>query len=110
MDNRSSCRSSFDRTQPDACDCVAEKTAQGIKALSHPMRLRILCALGGNEVGVNEISAELGASRNTISRHLAILRERSMVSARRQSNYAFYRVGNERIAALVRTLCGRSSA
>ena len=40
-------------------------TAEFFKALSHPLRIKVLDALRGGEVGVNELSARLKVEQTT---------------------------------------------
>ena len=45
-----------------------------LKAIAHPLRLKILCVLGSEELSVQEIVDCVGTSQSNISQHLAILR------------------------------------
>ena len=57
-----------------------------IQAISHPMRLRIIAALGRNEKIVNEIVEEVGSSQSNISQHVEVLRKAGIVQSRRDHN------------------------
>jgi DNA-binding transcriptional ArsR family regulator len=48
-----------------------QQAAQAIKAMAHPLRLRILCLLGNQEVSVQDIVEHVGTSQSNISQHLA---------------------------------------
>jgi predicted transcriptional regulator len=50
-----------------------EQAARAMKAMSHPLRLKILCVLGSSEVSVQDIVEAVGTSQSNISQHLAIL-------------------------------------
>lgn len=78
-----------------------ERASRSIKAMSHPLRLKILCALGGEEVSVQDIVSMVGTSQSNISQHLAILRDKGILMSRKDSNRVFYRVGDARTLKLI---------
>lgn len=84
-----------------AKDEDVERASRSLKAISHPLRLKILCVLGDKEVSVQEIVDIVGTSQSNISQHLAILRDKGVLSSRKDANRVFYRVGDPRILRLV---------
>ncbi len=78
-----------------------ERASRSLKAISHPLRLKILCVLGDKEVSVQEIVDIVGTSQSNISQHLAILRDKGVLSSRKDANRVFYSVGDRRILHLV---------
>lgn len=72
-----------------------------IKAIAHPLRLKILCVLGGDEVSVQDIVDNVGTSQSNISQHLAILRDKGVLCTRKDANRVFYRVNDPRTLKLV---------
>ena len=78
-----------------------EVAARSLKAMSHPLRLKILCTLGNREVCVQGIVENVGTSQSNISQHLAILRDKGILSSRKDANKVFYRVGDERTLRLI---------
>ena len=48
-----------------------EQASRAMKAMSHPLRLKILCVLGDREVSVQDIVESVGTSQSNISQHLA---------------------------------------
>lgn len=66
--------------------------AEFFKALAHPLRVRIIDALRGGEIGVNELSVRLGVEQTTLSQQLAILRSRNIVVGRKNGSNVFYSV------------------
>ncbi|HSH08716.1 MAG TPA: metalloregulator ArsR/SmtB family transcription factor [Burkholderiales bacterium] len=78
-----------------------ELAARAMKAMAHPLRLKILCVLGGKEVSVQDIVEAVGTSQSNISQHLAILRDKGVLRARKDANRVFYRVGDERTLQLL---------
>jgi len=69
---------------------IFERQAQICKALSDPKRIMIIHALRSGERAVGDLMAELGMSQTNMSQHLAVLRDRSLVTARRKGNNVFY--------------------
>ena len=49
-----------------------ETAARALKAISHPLRLKILCVVGDQETCVQDIVEAVGTSQSNISQHLAI--------------------------------------
>ncbi len=78
-----------------------EQAARSLKAMSHPLRLKILCALGNREISVQEIVELVGTSQSNISQHLGILREKGILVTRKHANRVYYRVGDKRTLRLI---------
>jgi DNA-binding transcriptional ArsR family regulator len=78
-----------------------EMAARALKSIAHPLRLKILCVVGGEEACVQEIVDAVGTSQSNISQHLAILRDKGVLLSRREANRVYYRVGDERILQLI---------
>lgn len=66
-------------------------------ALSSPIRIMILYALSHQSRYVIDLAAELDLPQPTVSRHLKVLRERGLVTARREGPSVYYALGDERI-------------
>lgn len=78
-----------------------ERAAHSIKAMAHPLRLKILCTLGPNEVSVQDIVEMVGTSQSNISQHLAILRDKGILASRKDANRVYYRVSDNRTLRLI---------
>ena len=78
-----------------------EVAARSLKAMSHPLRLKILCALAGGEISVQDIVDIVGTSQSNISQHLGILREKGILVTRKHANRVYYRVGDKRMLRLI---------
>ncbi len=77
-----------------------ERACRSLKALAHPIRLKILCILGQDEVSVQEIVVRIGTSQSNISQHLAILRDKGILATRKDANRVLYRIGDIRTLQL----------
>ena len=78
-----------------------ERASRSIKAMSHPLRLKILCSLKNKEVSVQDIVEMVGTSQSNISQHLAILRDKGILASRKDANRVYYRVGDNRTLRLI---------
>lgn len=78
-----------------------EQASRALKAMSHPLRLKILCVLGDQEVSVQDIVDRVGTSQSNISQHLAILRDKGVLRTRKDANRVYYRVGDTRTLLLI---------
>jgi DNA-binding transcriptional ArsR family regulator len=78
-----------------------EIAARALKAMSHPLRLKILCVVGDQEVCVQDIVDAVGTSQSNISQHLAILRDKNVLATRKDANRVFYRVADRRTLQLI---------
>ena len=78
-----------------------ETAARALKAISHPLRLKILCVVGDEEVCVQDIVDAVGTSQSNISQHLAILRDKGVLCTRKDANKVFYSVSDKRTLQLV---------
>ena len=67
------------------------------KTLASPARLRIIAALRDGELAVGEIVAAVGAAKPNVSQHLAVMRQRGIVQARRQGLNVYYRLTSPKI-------------
>ena len=75
--------------------------SRALKAMAHPLRLKILCVLGDQEVSVQDIVDCVGTSQSNISQHLAILRDKGVLLTRKDANRVFYRISDERTLTLI---------
>jgi DNA-binding transcriptional ArsR family regulator len=78
-----------------------ERASRSLKAMSHPLRLKILCTLGGQEISVQEIVEQVGTSQSNISQHLEQLRNKNIVVARKEANRIYYRIRDSRTLRLI---------
>jgi ArsR family transcriptional regulator len=84
-----------------ADDDDIERASRSLKAMSHPLRLKILCTLGDQEVSVQDIVEHVGTSQSNISQHLAILRDKGILASRKDANRVYYRVSDARTLQLI---------
>ena len=75
--------------------------AQLFRALSHPVRLRILEILARQEACVCHLTAILGQRQPYVSQQLSTLREAGLVTDRRDGTLIYYRLAGEHLARLL---------
>ena len=61
-----------------------------LKALADENRVRVLTALGPQELCVCQIVELLGLAPSTVSKHMAILKQARLVDSRKQGRWMFY--------------------
>ncbi len=86
-------------------DDVFERSAQVLRALSAPMRLRIVSALCNGEKNVGELLAEISTTQPNMSQHLNTLFKAGVLAKRREGVQVYYCIGNDRVITLCRSLC-----
>jgi len=76
-------------------------TADALKAMGHPLRWRILCALGDDEITVGELAKQIGTTQSNMSQHLDQLRNKRILISRKEANRIYYRVRNAALLELI---------
>lgn len=68
-----------------------EKAAGMLKAMAHPIRFSIVGLLeDGKKLTVTEIHKKLGIEQSTASHHLVILKDRGVLSSKREGKNTWY--------------------
>ena len=77
---------------------IFELHADVCRTLSNPKRLKILNALRDGEMQVSRILAKMGRiGKANLSQHLAVMRQKGVVAARREGNLIYYRISSPKI-------------
>lgn len=76
------------------------------RGLAHPLRRRVITRLSEGETAVAELCELLHVSPQSLSRHLAILRETGLVISRRQHAHRFYRLDGDAFQRVRRWISG----
>ena len=86
----------------DVSEADLDIASRGLKAMGHPLRLKILCILAGaEEVSVQDLVDQVGTSQSNISQHLSILRDKRILASRKDANKVYYRIGDPNILQLM---------
>ena len=75
-------------------DMISEMHADLCKTLGSPVRIEILQSLKEGEKTVGQICQKLGLRQANVSQHLAVLRQRRIVTTRREGTSIFYSISN----------------
>jgi DNA-binding transcriptional ArsR family regulator len=76
--------------------------AERLKALSDPHRLRIIDALRYGEMTVSDLAEVLESEIVTISHHLKILKQASLVQVRREGRFMYHKIDPELLSGAVK--------
>jgi ArsR family transcriptional regulator len=87
-----------------------EAAAQVLKAVAHPLRLRVIELLEGGEKTVTELQDALGVAQSTMSQQLIAMKSRGVLSSRRNGNQVYYAIANRDVLLVVHCVRGRLDA
>ncbi len=76
---------------------VFELQAEICKTLANPKRLEIISALKDGELSAGDLVERLGIAKANVSQHLAVLRQRRVVTARRKGVNIYYSIHSPKI-------------
>ena len=86
----------------DAYSMLGER----FKALSEPVRLRLIYALLARERTVSELVEETGGSQANVSKHLGVLLEAGLVGRRKQGLNSCYGIADPTVFEVCDLMCG----
>lgn len=81
-------------------DTYSEK----LKALGHPVRLKLVVGLMNNECNVTKICKGLDIPQATTSQHLAILKNKGIIKGRREGTSICYSIEDDGIKNILKLL------
>ena len=77
------------------------EASEAMQAMAHPLRLKILCLVGNQELSVLEIVEAVGTTQSNVSQHLGVLRDHGLLESRKEANKVFYRIGDPRVLKMI---------
>lgn len=86
-------------------EALYQRQAEVLKALAHPVRLRIVRGL--LECGCRNVSCmerATGQSQSAISQHLNRLKHAGVLACARSGNEVYYQVADPRVEGIIRAL------
>lgn len=86
-------------------DEALELIAARFRVLAEPMRLKILNALGEDEMSVTELVGATAAGQANVSKHLAMLADARLVARRKEGLNVYYRVADDTVFDLCNAVC-----
>jgi DNA-binding transcriptional ArsR family regulator len=82
-----------------------EKAANMLKAIAHPVRITILTLLEkGKKLTVTEIHELLNIEQSTASHHLGILKDKGVLSSKRDGKNCYYFLKHEDLTNILNCL------
>jgi ArsR family transcriptional regulator len=78
-------------------DCAATT----LKALSHPIRLKILYVLSSKALSVRDLADTVGSSQSNVSHHLSTLRDKGMLVSSKDAKNVYYKLRDNRIINMI---------
>lgn len=91
----------------DELDPVFNAVASYFSVLSEPTRLRIVHSICETEKTVSQIVEDIGATQTNASRHLTLMFRAGVLSRRKEGSQVFYRVADQSMVEICRTVCNR---
>ena len=88
---------------PLALDLIATR----FRALSEPMRLRLLNLLMAGEKSVGELVEATGSSQANVSKHLSVLRQAGMIAIRKEGVSSVCGIADPTVHELCELMCSR---
>lgn len=82
-----------------------EVSSNLLRALAHPLRLKILAFIDSNKsINVNQIYTALSLDQSIVSQHLRVLREAELVVTERDGKFVHYSVDYARIEKAMKAI------
>jgi ArsR family transcriptional regulator len=84
---------------------TAERVAEVLKAVAHPVRLKVIELLEGGERCVGDIVRAVGGKQAITSQHLNMMRDKGILACRRERAKVYYRIENKNVIKLLHCIC-----
>lgn len=82
-----------------------EVSTEVLRALAHPLRMRILEFIDNNDmINVNRIYSSLELEQSITSQHLRILRQAGLVETERRGKFIHYRLRYGKLSSAIRAI------
>ncbi len=72
--------------------------AEICKTLGNAKRIEIINALQGGELSVSELADILGIPHANVSQHLAVMRQKGILTTRRMGVNIYYKISNPKVS------------
>jgi DNA-binding transcriptional ArsR family regulator len=84
-----------------------EKASNMLKAIAHPIRISIIgCLEDGQRLTVTEIHEQLGIEQATASHHLGILKDKGVLTSKREGKNIYYFLKHATLKVLLNCVRG----
>ena len=90
--------------EADALNASAGRAAEFLRAVAHPGRLRIICALMDGERSASQLAQHAQLSAPALSQQAAVMEAAGLIARRRHARSIFYRLAAPEAMALAELL------
>jgi DNA-binding transcriptional ArsR family regulator len=104
---RPSCTSQKAHPMEAPDDRALAHVADYFRALSEPLRLKLLNALREGPRNVGDLTEMLGCSQANVSKHLALLAKLGLVERQSRGTSVYYQIADPRTYELCDLVCGQ---
>ncbi|MDA3902044.1 MAG: metalloregulator ArsR/SmtB family transcription factor [Desulfuromusa sp.] len=98
----------FDKL-PFESDQDYDRESEILKVLGHPIRLKIVAGLLSQSCNVKKIWECLSLPQATVSQHLALLKNKSIITGRREGVEVYYQVTSPEAIRIIGAIFGDST-
>ena len=85
---------------------MSDQMIEELKAIAHPLRLRILEVLRAGEHNVGEIEEAADIGQPALSQQLGVLRKADLVETRKAAKLVYYRLNEEKLSQIAMLIDG----
>lgn len=79
-----------------------EKTNEVLRAIAHPVRIKIIEKLYKNPACVCSLNEDIDYSQANISKHLRILKNANIVECKKEGMYRYYKLTDEKVIKIIK--------
>lgn len=88
-------------------DRALEYVAKYFKALTEPMRLKVLNSLQDGEKNVSQLTEISGGTQANVSKHLSMLAQHELVKRESRGTNVYYSIADQSVYELCELVCGQ---
>ena len=92
--------------QPFDSDQDYDRESEILKVLGHPIRLKIVAGLMSESCNVKKIWECLALPQATVSQHLALLKNKNIITGRREGVEVYYQVTSPEAVRIIGAIFG----
>jgi DNA-binding transcriptional ArsR family regulator len=85
---------------------LVQLIAQRFRVLGEPLRIQLLDALRDGEKTVGELTAQVAASQQNVSKHLGVLHQAGLIDRSKQGTFVRYAITDPWVFELCDLVCG----
>ena len=80
---------------------MISRAARFFKVVGDETRMKILCAIAGGELCVNDIAAMLEMTKSAVSHQLKLLKDEGLVKSRRDGKNIYYSLDDQHVVDII---------